>query len=106
MPATADFTFQRGEDVAITWTIKESAAGAARDITGWTFALGLKRYRHEASPLHEMDWEITNAGNGTVRTTLANEISETLEGDYVYSLWRTDDGFASCQARGTITFEL
>jgi hypothetical protein len=77
-----------------------------RNIDGWTFALGLKRHRHDASPLHTMDWTITSAANGTVRTTLANEISATLEGEYAYSLWRTDEGYAACQARGTITFEL
>jgi hypothetical protein len=106
MPAEVNFTFLRGEDVAITWTIRESATGAARDITGWTFALPLKQHPYDVIPAESAMHEITNAAAGQVRSTLAASVTEDLEGKYAYRLWRMDEGFVSCQARGTITFEL
>ena len=105
MPAEFNPTFQRGEDVSITWTIRESAAGAARDITGWTLAMYLKRQRHDPDPLVSATQSITNAAGGQVKSSIASSVTSELEGPYVYSLWRTDTGFVSCQARGTITFE-
>jgi hypothetical protein len=105
MPAEVNFTFQRGEDVAIAWTILKSQGGAVEDITGWTFALALKRQKHDPDAVATATHQITDGPAGKVTSSIAAASTATLEGEYAYSLWRTDVGAESCQAKGTISFQ-
>jgi hypothetical protein len=105
MAASVNFTFRKGEDIAIDWTILETKGGSAADITGWTFSLKVKRNASDADPsLVTASHSITNAPAGNVTSTIAAAQTAALEGDYVYSLWRTNSGSVSCQAEGFMSF--
>lgn len=89
------FTVAKGEDRTIDWTITDdgTAEGDPMDITGWTFSCKVKR--NDADPDPEVcagTCVITNAMGGVVRASFASADLDAMEGDYRYSLWRTNAG--------------
>lgn len=102
--ASNSFEFSKGEDVEIRWTIKESSAAdaAVMDITGWTFAMKVKRQDSDddADIVIAPTLTITDAENGSLTAAFAAASMDLLEGDYRYSLWRTNAGSVSCLSKG------
>lgn len=108
MPATNSFPdFVRGEDCEIDFTIRQTAKADApvQDITGWTFSCKLKRKDEDPDPpVVSMTVTTLVAVAGTLKATLTAALTAPLDGDYRYSLWRTNAGFASCLSQGVISF--
>jgi hypothetical protein len=106
MPAVAQaiehFTCKKGEDYTINWTIQTSETDTtAVNISGWTFALKVKSRRSDADPsVITPTITITTAASGTVAAVFAAADTLLMEGDYVYSFWRTNSGAASCLCEG------
>lgn len=103
MPAANTFTFRKGEDVEIDWTIRESDSdtAAVADITGWTFSFKVKRKARDADPsLVTATTTIVDAANGEVKTTITAADLAMLAGDYQHSLWRTNAGSKACLSEG------
>jgi hypothetical protein len=99
--ATPSFECIKGEDFEIDWTILSSSTGAAVDITGYTFALKLKRRDSDADPsLITPTITIQVAASGTVKAVFAAAATVLLLGDYRYAFWRTNAGAMSCLASG------
>jgi hypothetical protein len=99
--ATPSFECIKGEDFEIDWTILSSSTGAAVDITGWTFALKVKRRDSDADPsLITPTCTVLVAASGTVKAVFAAAATVLLLGDYRYAFWRTNAGAMSCLASG------
>jgi hypothetical protein len=100
--ASPSFEFVKGEDAQITWTVYTTEAKTAvQDITGWTFALKVKRKPNDADPsLITPTITIISAAAGTVKTVFAAADTASLNGDYTYSFWRTNAGSVTCLALG------
>lgn len=96
------FEFVKSEDGTIEWTVyTTSARTAAQDITGWTFALKVKRTDADADPsVITPTITIITAGSGRVNAAFASAGMASLEGDYQYSFWRTNAGALTCLAKG------
>jgi hypothetical protein len=106
MPAVAQaiehFNCKKGEDYTINWTVQTSETDAtAINITGWTFSMKVKRKNSDADP-SEITPTITiiTAASGRVDAVFAAADTVLMEGDYVYSFWRTNSGAASCLCSG------
>lgn len=100
--ASASFQVVKGEDFSILWTVQTSASSTTPvDISGWTFALKVKRKASDADPsVITPTITIVTAASGTVRSSFAASDTALLDGDYVYALWRTNSGAAACLATG------
>ncbi len=102
--ATPSFECIKGEDFEIDWTILSSSTGAAVDITGYTFALKVKRRDADADPsLITPTITILVAASGTVKAVFAAADTLLLQGDYRYAFWRTNAGSLSCLASGILS---
>ncbi len=103
--STPSFECIRGEDFEIDWTIwTTSACTVARDITGYTFALKVKRRDADADPsLITPTITILVAASGTVKAVFAAADTLLLQGDYRYAFWRTNSGSLSCLASGILS---
>jgi hypothetical protein len=105
--ARPSFEFVKGEDAQITWTVYTTEAKTAvENISGWTFALKVKRLSGDADPsLITPTITIISAAAGTVKAVFAAAATALLNGDYTYSFWRTNSGSVTCLALGgTISF--
>lgn len=106
MPITINrngaFTFVKGEDAIIHWTIRTDPTGTTpEDITGWTFAFKVKRKDSDPDPsLITATPVIIDPLLGQVDVTIPSAQLATLKGDYKYSLWRTNIGAQACLSRG------
>ncbi len=100
--ATPSFESIRGEDVTIIWTVwTDATCTTPQDITGYTFAHKVKRRDADADPsLITPTITILVAASGTVKSVFAGTDTLNLQGDYRYSLWRTNSGSMSCLASG------
>lgn len=103
MPATNHFGFKKGEDVEIDFTQRtgDSASDPVEDITGWTFSFKVKRTAADADPsLVTPVVSIVSAAAGTYKVVISAADLATLDGDYVYSCWRTNSGAKACLSEG------
>lgn len=103
MPAKNSFSFVKGEDAQINFTVRESdrASAAVVDITGWTFSFKVKRFDSDDDPsLVTATATATDPTNGVVTVTVPAADMEGLKGDYRHSLWRTNSGSKACLSRG------
>ncbi len=100
--ATDAFICMKGEDYEIDWTIQTSDTNTtAIDITGWTFDFYLKRNASDADPvLISPTSSIVTAASGLAKTVFTAATTLLLEGDYVYSFWRTNAGALTCLSSG------
>jgi hypothetical protein len=100
-----------GEDKLLTWSVTDDD-GAAVDISGWAmrWILSGAPAASATSPLLTK----TTGGSGLVgdaggdaTVTLADTDTDDLRvGMYHYNLWRTDDGFETVLAYGTLPLGL
>lgn len=100
--ATAAFECVKGEDYQINWTIQTSDTDSTPvDITGWTFAMSVKRQSSD-STASVITPTITTlvAASGTLKAVFAAAGTVDLDGDYQFDLWRTNAGSATCLCSG------
>lgn len=105
MAAENHFTFVKGEDIQINWTIyQDENQTSVQDISGWTFHYKVKRRDSDVSAaLVTTVTSIVDAAGGSAQTTIAAAQMALLSGDYRASLWRTNAGGASCLSRDDFT---
>ena len=99
--------FPRGQDQTLQLTVIDTA-GAAVDVTGWTFALQVRKSPEEPDPEFTITPTIITATAGRVdaviprATTLDMQVRK--DPPYRWDLWRIDVGNAAQLAYGD--FEL
>jgi len=103
--ASEAFEFVKGEDAQIDWTIYTSSAQTtAKDVTGWTFEMVIKRRASDTGSTQVASTtSIVSAAAGTVQTTITSADMDDLEGDYQFDFWRTNSGAMTCLCAGTFS---
>jgi hypothetical protein len=102
-PATNSFEFRKGEDAEIDFTQRtgESDTDPVEDITGWTFSFKVKRTSADADPsVVTPTISIVTAAAGTYKVVISAADLALMDGDYVYSCWRTNSGAKACLSEG------
>lgn len=100
--ATATFDCVKGEDYQINWTVQTSDTNTTPvDITGWTFAMTVKRQAADTTA-SVITPTITTlvAASGTLKAVFAAASTANLDGDYIFDLWRTNAGSVTCLCSG------
>lgn len=104
MAAYNAFTFKKGEDAQIDFTIRtgDAATDPVVDITGWTFSFKVKRRLEDADPsvVPTATVTIQSAAQGQVRVVVAASELQAMLGDYQHALWRTNVGAKRCLSDG------
>lgn len=94
-----DFTWFRGEDVLVTFTMVP-----VTDITGWTISAKVKGAPVDATALLTISCTVTNAAAGvfTLAVSAAQNTTTLSGGSYAYSATRTDSGSMAILSEGSI----
>jgi len=94
-----DFSWFRGEDVLITFTMTPLT-----DITAWTITCVLKPTLDNATVLLTVAATVTSAAAGiyTVAFTAAQNTTTLSAGIYQYAVERTDSGSVAVLSEGTM----
>ena len=97
-PNTYDITILRGDDQTVRFTVTTSA-GAAQDVTGWSFKFTVKSSLDDAigSALFQKTTggggiALTTPLSGIVDVTLSAADTAAMAGNYYYDMQGTDTG--------------
>lgn len=95
-----DFSWYRGEDILLTFTMTPTT-----DITGWSITCRVKAQVQDTTPLLTIAGSVTTpaAGIFTVPVSAAQDTTTLQAGTYPYSVIRTDSGSVAVLSEGTLT---
>src|SRR3990170_2481179 len=94
MANRVDIEFTKGEDVTLQLTVKD-AAGVVVNVTGWAASFGVGALTKTGS--------VVDGPNGRIDITLLDDDTNTLTvGSFPYDVKRTDAGFETVLAYGTL----
>lgn len=104
MAVTNNFTYYKGEDVRIDFTMSDPLL----DIAGWTIHIYLRTKAPQHSPtpgalLADNDCLILTTLPGTFRARLTAANNTQVPGSYDVAVWRIDTGFETPLSIGTAT---
>lgn len=100
-PGLVNVKATRGDTIAFPVTIREG--GVAANLTGRTYHATLRRF-HTSTHAVELVVDTTNAATGQLILRLADTITATLDGDYVWKLVQSVGGSPRTLIAGTWTF--
>lgn len=90
-PAKLNYKMLRGDDFSDVVTIKEGDPPAAVDVSGRTYKAQVRR-SPGGDVIAEMSIDMTAAASGEVGYAIADSITATLRGDYVWDFQQTVAG--------------
>lgn len=99
MAAHNDFSWFRGEDILLTFTMSP-----VTNIAGWTISLAVKSTLYDAATVLTLVGTIADAAGGifTVPISAAQNTTTLSSGDYAYAAQRTDSGSVAVLSEGSI----
>lgn len=109
MATRSDFTFERGEDVTLTYTLLQADGVTRQNITGWTMTFRAGTAQYGAATITKTP-TITDATNGVFTVQLASADTSGLTqdgivGTYYYDVRRTDSGSRTELFEGILTVQ-
>jgi hypothetical protein len=90
-PAKLDYRITRGDDFADVVTIKEGEPPAAVDVSGRTFTAQVRRTA-DGEVVAAMSIDMTSAASGEVGYAVADSVTATMRGTYVWDFQQAIGG--------------
>lgn len=91
-PARLDYKVTRGDDFADTVTIKEGDPLAAVDVSARTYTAQVRRKADDAEVVAQMSIDMTDAATGQVTYSIADSVTDDMDGDYVWDFQQSTAG--------------
>jgi len=104
-PARLNYKIVRGDDFADVVTIKEGDPSAPVDVSPRTFAAQVRR-TPDGAVVASMTIDMSSAASGEVGYALADTVTATMSGQYVWDFQQTTSGVIRTLMAGTFTVEL
>lgn len=90
-PAKLDYKITRGDDFADVVTIKEGSPAAAVDVSSRTFTAQVRRTAG-GDVIAQMAIDMSSAGSGEVGYSIADTVTATMGGVYVWDFQQSSGG--------------
>lgn len=92
VPAKLNYTIVRGDDFADTVTIKEGDPAAAVDVSARTFTAQVRASADATTIVATMTIDMTDAATGIVAYSIADTVTATMNGGYVWDFQQDTGG--------------